>query len=74
MGASTSGVDSIMFARQAEACVIRSVCNVHTHVQAHCIYESVRRECTHNLSVTFGSCLLTMHKSEITVYRYFHEN
>ena len=54
MGASTSGGDSNMFARQAEARMIRSVCNVHTHahthVQALCIYEGVRRECTHNLS------------------------
>jgi hypothetical protein len=40
-----------MFARQAEAQMIRSVCNVHTHthVLAHCIYESARRECPHNL-------------------------
>lgn len=35
----TSGGDSIMFARQATARVIRSVCNVHTHVQTQCIYE-----------------------------------
>ena len=45
MGASTSGCDSITFARQAEARMIRSVCNVQTHF----IYESVRRECAHNL-------------------------
>ena len=43
-----------MFARQSEAHMIRSVCNVHTHahthVPVHCIYESIRRDCTHNLS------------------------